>query len=127
MMRDDVCISWQSPLDVMPTLNRHYLVADGVSSVPSIVSGTQLMTGLADAFCVAELPDAPICMREAVVARPQTHASCPWCPPGRQNLINRPSVDGHYVNCLECGATGPYAPSRIEAWVKWDVRKGGRS
>lgn len=62
--------------------------------------------------------------RAAPVARPQTHAACPWCPPGIGNLTNRPSIDGYYVNCLECGATGPYAPSQIEAWVKWDNRQG---
>lgn len=61
------------------------------------------------------------------VAQPQ-HAPCPFCPPDvRRNLTNRPSVHGHYVNCLECGATGPYAPSRIEAWVKWDARQGEKA
>ncbi|WP_407652356.1 Lar family restriction alleviation protein [Bombella pollinis] len=46
---------------------------------------------------------------------------CPFCQE-RLNIAIRNSVDGYYVNCMECGATGPYAPSSIEARVKWNVR-----
>lgn len=57
-----IAINWQSPLDAVPVMTRHYLVADGASAIPKIISGANLMTGLEDALCIAELPDAPTCM-----------------------------------------------------------------
>lgn len=57
-----IAINWQSPLDTVPVLTRHYLVADGSSPVPKIVSGAQLMTGLEAVFSIAELPAALTCL-----------------------------------------------------------------
>lgn len=60
----DVSINWQSPMDEVPVMTRHYLVADGISVIPKIISGARLMTGLEDAFRIAEIPDAPTCTGE---------------------------------------------------------------
>lgn len=58
----NTAINWHSPMDAVPVMTSHYLVVDGSSPVPKIVSGAQLMTGLEAAFSIAELPAAPTCL-----------------------------------------------------------------
>ncbi|MCX5620112.1 hypothetical protein [Bombella pollinis] len=60
-MMADVLINWRSPLEIVPTLNRFYLVADGESSLPYILSGANLLARRENIFRVAELPTAPTC------------------------------------------------------------------
>lgn len=54
-------IIWKSPLDIVPCVARHYLVANGENAIPTIVSGANLLPGLDTVFQIAELPNAPTC------------------------------------------------------------------
>ncbi len=58
----------------------------------------------------------------SAVDDPIEHKNCPWCQDNDALKVTRLENNNFAVWCSTCGAHGPEAPSREDAWDLWDER-----